>query len=218
MILRSPRKISKKIPKIPLKFQKYFSSKTKEKRTIEISLENILDENFILGYYREYLSRLKTTLLCSPSKNIGIYAVQKINAGEIIAYYKITAYNVNNYKNPYQGKYAFQIYKETGEPNTELIGDLTPESLPLPTLKNNSNTYIPFWGYFANEPSPGETLNAYVYLNLEENYHQRNYPYANFVYSIIAQNAIFPGEEILISYGDEYHLRNYDIEISSLYA
>jgi hypothetical protein len=197
------------------RFRKYFKSSPAD-QAIPKTLDDILDDVFVLKYNQLYLSLMRTTLMRSPVKDIGVYATRDINPGETIAYYKIFSFKQKHYQSSNNGKYAFQIYDEQGNIHPDYIGDLTEESMCLPIYSATNGEYVPFWGYFVNEPSPGEKVNACVCLNLEQNYKHRKKvePHQAFVYSIVAERPIHSNQEVLIHYGDHYHLRNYDVDAS----
>lgn len=197
--------------------------------TDPVSIELILDKNFVLEYNKHYLDKIKTTLYEIPKKGIGVIAIQDIVPYETIAYYKLFAFKQSKYISQSTYKYAFQLYNYKGNPIDKWIGDIASETLQFPSplkdvdkrnsvISNNkiSKYFIPYWGYLVNEPSPGEEVNAYVDVNLAKNYpskkNKKVYEGKEYVYSVVAEKLIKAGEEILIYYGDNYHHRTYEIE------
>jgi hypothetical protein len=178
----------------------------------------ILDKENVLDYHKPYRYRLKTTLEDIPDKGVGVVAIHMFEPDEIIAYYKIYTYDVKKYISLTDYRYAFQIYDYDGEPNEDWIGDIKYNSLEIPYKPKRYPFYIPYWGYFVNEPSLFEQVNAYVDVNVKKNYQRKKnkgiYEGRTYIYSIIASKEIKPGEEIVMYYGDGYHGRDYPIDSS----
>ena len=78
----------------------------------------------------------------------------------------------------------------------------------IPKPKNN----VPYWGYFANEPSCKQTYNADIDLLPYENYTLKNRVNIKegetVTYGIVALKNIKKGEEVMWCYGNGYR-RNY---------
>ena len=107
---------------------------------------------------------------------------------------------------PKKDMYHFTIYNKHGYEYQTLTGDLYSGSLPKP--KNN----VPYWGYFANEPSCKQTYNADIDLLPYENYTLKNRVNIKegetVTYGIVALKNIKKGEEVMWCYGNGYR-RNY---------
>lgn len=155
---------------------------------------------------KERLYRTKVELKEHPIKGMGLFARDKFKKGDIIAYYKVTVYDADKYISPTHNVYTFHIYRKNGAYIKKYIGDIDKSSFPNPV------NGISFLGPFANEPSVGETSNAEVDLNLDENYSDRRWLRAGdtVIYNVIAIKTIKKGDEILWYYGDDY-LRNYEV-------
>lgn len=165
----------------------------------------ILDINYVLQQTpakeveKVYLAKTKF-------KGIGIFAKRPIKKNEIVAYYKVKIFSLKKFNSKTKNMYTIEILTKTGRPSTSLIGDLD-DSVSLPKTKRG----IPYWGYFANEPSGDQTPNVYIDMNLKENYHTRDkiLPGQTYTYKVRAERAIQPGEELVWCYGDDY-IRDYD--------
>ena len=93
------------------------------------------------------------------------------------------------------------MYTKSNRAHPTLIGNLSPHSLQAPRHS------IPFWGYFSNEPSAHEEENAYLDVNLKENYKSRDYVKKGdtMIYKLRALSTIAKNKEIMWCYGDSYH-------------
>nr|QBK87582.1 MAG: SET domain protein [Marseillevirus LCMAC201] len=167
-------------------------------------LEHLFDINYIKRNTPNY-NNLPVALRKSKMKGVGLYAAKNIKKGTIISLYRLTAFRADKYKSPIGTAYAFTIYTKRGNESSVLIGDLSVDSLPPPCGN------IPFWAYFANEPSGKQTQNAYMNENLKYNYRNRNVIRAGdtVVYKLIANKNIKKGTEIIWCYGEDY-IRNYE--------
>ena len=169
-----------------------------------------LNVNYHLDKTKRF--NLKVTLKKDKIKGIGLYAIQDIMKGDIIAHYKLKVFNAETYKSPTNSVYTFAVFNRAGIPTEKLIGDIDEFSFPQPV--NN----VPFWGQFVNEPSCGQSINAVFNPNLRFNYklHKRSgIKHGDaLIYSIHAMRNIKIGEEILVYYGDDYS-RDYEINISN---
>lgn len=154
---------------------------------------------------------LKVTVKKHKIKGAGLFATKKINRGNVIAYYRMTVFDIKTYKSPTKNMYTFTILTPKGNFSRSLIGDLSLESLPGPCRN------IPFWAYFSNEPSEGEEPNAMIDMNQEQTYRNRKKLRAGdtIVYKLRATRTIQPGQEVLWCYGDAYE-RNYLTPCASL--
>jgi hypothetical protein len=143
--------------------------------------------------------KLKVTLKKLPMKGTGVIATQPIKKGNIIAYYKIKLYNMND-SGPFGSKYLFTVYTKNGNPSKKYIGNLSLESVPNP-YRN-----IPYWGYFTNETTTTQLPNAYMDMNIKGNYTNRDVLKEGdyYIYKLIASKNIAVGEEICWCYGESY--------------
>jgi len=172
------------------------------------SLKDVL--NFqLVKRQREEFSPMKIELKKNPVKGVGIYATSRIKDGEIVALYRLQVFRTETYRSITGNAYCFSIYTRQGNESKTFIGDLVPESLQDPILVEDR--YIPYCGYFANEPSPDQISNVWVDMNIKENYRTRKIlKEGNFiVYKLVAIKDIEPGDEIVWHYGDSYHGRDY---------
>jgi len=163
----------------------------------EVTLENILDGEYVSRQNRDI--PLKVELKRSPVKGFGIYATQPIKDEEVIALYHVT--------------YVIGVYTPSGNESRVWTADIVPESLRPPILSDDEEYYIPYWAYFSNEPSPGQTKNAYIDMNEDEIYAERKRIKEGdmITYKLIAIDDINPGEEIVWDYGKEYGERDYEV-------
>lgn len=148
---------------------------------------------------------LSVTIRKHKIKGVGLYATKPIKKNNIIAYYRMTVFKIKGFKSKTKNMYTFTLLTAKGNESRSLIGDLTLESLP-PPCRN-----IPYWGYFANEPSEGEEGNSYIDVNLKQTYRTRDTLKEGdtVVYKLRASRDIKKGEEILWCYGSAYE-RNYE--------
>jgi SET domain-containing protein len=161
-------------------------------------VDHLLDIDFIKQHTNN-LQDLKVTLKKDPLKGSSLFAIKPIKKGNVIAYYKIKAYPMEK-PGPFKQTYLFGIYKKNGKENEKYIGNLYSGSVQQP-FRN-----IPFWAYFANEPSGKQTSNSHIDVNLEATYKNRSTIKLDdtLIYKLIASRDIKPGEEICWCYGDDY--------------
>lgn len=162
---------------------------------------------------REYVLRRtpkgsvdKVELIQTKHKGVGIFAKKTIRKNEIIAYYKIFIFRDDDFVSETDNMYTIGVVTASGKRESSvLIGDLAEGSLEPPKRG------IPFWGYFANEPSGRQTPNCYIDPNVKENYKNRSrvVPGDTMIYKVRADRTIRPGEEIVWCYGDNY-IRHYE--------
>ncbi len=178
------------------------------------SLKEVLDFQLVKKQREQFLP-MRIELKKSPVKGVGIYATSKIKDGEIVALYRLRVFRVETYRSITGNAYCFSTYTVSGNESRIFIGDLVPESLQDP-LKLEDR-YIPYWGYFSNEPSPGQVSNVWVDMNTEENYKSRKrLKEGDFItYKLVAIKDIAPGDEIVWHYGDSYHGRDYLVNSES---
>lgn len=163
--------------------------------------KKILDINYAKKFTNP---QVRTTLKKTKTKGTSIFAKKKISKGSIIAYYKFLVVDTKNYNFFRDGEYAMTVYTKKYKDSQKYTGDIFPGSLEMPKYN------VPFWGYFSNEPTPRQKYNAYLDVNLKENYRHRNSVKEGdtMVYKIRASRDIHPGEEIMWCYGIEY-IREY---------
>ena len=140
-------------------------------------------------------------------KGVSLFAREPIKKGQIVSYYKIKVISERSkVKRVRDGIYTFNIYSKDDEKIKKYYGDICMESLDTPRRG------IPFFGYFANEPSNGQVCNTRVDINLKENYSDREdvRPGDFMIYRLIALRDIAIDDEICWYYGDHYD-RDYDI-------
>jgi len=164
-----------------------------------------LDPSYIEKHTKGY-EKLRVYLKKSY-KGVSLFAREPIKKGQIVSYYKIKVISERSkVKRVKDGIYTFNIYSKDDEKIKKYYGDICMESLDTPRRG------IPFFGYFANEPSNGQVCNTRVDINLKENYSDRDEvrPGDFMVYRLIALRDISMDDEICWYYGDHYD-RDYDI-------
>lgn len=176
------------------------------RRTIQI----VLDYNQVKKESRDF-TPMKVELRKTPSKGVGIFATSKIENEEVVCFYQLQVFRLATYKSATNNAYCFAVYTVNGNESKTFLGDLVPESLQPP--RKVDGIYIPYWGYFSNEPSPEQKSNVWVDMNLEENYLSRKRlkdgDYV--VYKLVATRTIQPGDEIVWHYGSSYYGRDYKV-------
>jgi len=177
----------------------------------EVTLENILDGEYVSRQNRDI--PLKVELKRSPVKGFGIYATQPIKDEEVIALYHVKVFRNKGYESPTNRAYVIGVYTPSGNESRVWTADIVPESLKPPILSDDEGYFIPYWAYFSNEPSPGQTKNAYIDMNEDEIYAERKRIKEGdmITYKLIAIDDINPGEEIVWDYGKEYGERDYEV-------
>lgn len=169
----------------------------------------ILNKEFVLRHTPKGVVK-KVMLKNTKHKGVGIFAKKAIRKNEVIAYYKIFIYqDGNGFKSETKNMYTIGVATKSGiRESSTLIGDLAEDSLETPRRG------IPFWGYFANEPSGHQTPNCYIDPNVKENYKSRSRVSAGdtMIYKVRADRAINPGEEIVWCYGPNY-IRHYTTKV-----
>jgi hypothetical protein len=154
----------------------------------------------------------KIDLQSHPVKGLGVVARQFIKEGEVLAYYKLEIFREEGYQSPTDFMYAFDVYTKSGNTSRTFLGDISLRTLDPPLWEESLQEYIPYWGIFLNEPSPGQQPNVHIDMNLEENYRHRKRVQAGefMTYVVMATEDIQPGEEVLWYYGSKYE-RNYPV-------
>jgi len=213
---KSPKKLQKEEPRKeekPRKEDKPRSSprspsmpKTqKVDKKVESSEYPFLDMDYVIANTKGYHD-LKIEIR-RTSKGTSLFAREPIRKGNNIAFYKLKIIKERSRKPRVKGGiYTFSIYDKEGEKIKALTGDLCDESLEQPRRG------IPFFAYFANEPSAGQKCNAHMDDSLKENYKDRDTVDEGdfFTYRLLAMNDIAAGEEICWYYGDHYD-RDYEV-------
>ncbi len=164
-----------------------------------------LDPSYIEQNTKDY-EKLRVYLKKSY-KGVSLFAREPIKKGQIVSYYKIKVMSERSkVKRVKDGIYTFNIYSKDDEKLKKYYGDICMESLEKPRRG------IPFFGYFANEPSNGQVCNTTVDINLKENYSDRDEVRTGefMIYRLIALRDISIDDEICWYYGDHYD-RDYDI-------
>jgi hypothetical protein len=164
-----------------------------------------LDPSYIEQHTKDY-EKLRVYLKKSY-KGVSLFAREPIKKGQIVSYYKIKVMSERSkVKRVKDGIYTFNIYSKDDEKLKKYYGDICMESLEKPRRG------IPFFGYFANEPSNGQVCNTTVDINLKENYSDRDEVRTGdfMIYRLIALRDISIDDEICWYYGDHYD-RDYDI-------
>jgi hypothetical protein len=159
---------------------------------------------------REYVKKhtpkvpLKVKLV-KNQKGTSLVATQDFKKNQLIAYYKFRVFRDKNFVSKTKNMYTFRVVTKNDKTSRTLIGDLVEESLAPPKRG------IPFWAYFANEPSGKQTSNCWIDSNIAENYKNRDkvVPGDYLVYKLRASEFIPAGSEIVWCYGNEY-LRDYE--------
>lgn len=141
------------------------------------------------------------------TKGVGIFATKTIQKGQVVAYYKIKVFREKDYESPTNFVYSFEVYRKNGDQYKRFIGDIDKDCFPPPGDDN-----IPYWAAFVNEPSPGQSTNSEIEINLSGNYKNRTYlqPGESVIYKLVATKRIRKGSEILWYYGENYR-RNYKV-------
>jgi len=165
----------------------------------------------VVNKQRKKFTPMKLELRISPTKGVGIFATSKIENDEIVCLYRLQVFRIPTHTSTTDNSYCFAVYTVNGNESKIFIGDLVPESLEPP--RKVGKVYIPFWGYFSNEPSPGQKSNVWVDMNLEENYKTRKRLKEGdyIVYKIVATRDIQLGDEIVWHYGSSYYGRDYKV-------
>lgn len=163
------------------------------------TLKNILDVEYIKKHTKN-LTDLKVSLRKSKTKGTSLYARKNIRKNEVIAYYKFTIYSYKTFSSRTKNVYTFTVNTKSDNYSRTLIGDISEDSLEAPI------NGIPFWGYFANEPSGDQEGNAYIDTNIKENYKNKSRlsPGDTMIYKLRASKSIKAGEEITWCYGSNY--------------
>ena len=172
-------------------------------------LQHLFDINYIKRNTPGY-NDLKVELRKARNKGTALFARKPIKKGSVIAYYRMEVHDADKYKSPTKNMYTFTVYTKSGNESDKLIADLSPLSWGQPC------NGIPFWAYFSNEPSGKQRENAFIDLNIANNYKNRSRvrPGDTITYRLVADRNIKKGEEIVWCYGDAYN-RNYEPSCSN---
>lgn len=162
-----------------------------------------LNLNYVLKNFSKGVKNV--TLKKSKVKGVGLFATKKIAKNQVIAYYKFTVFHQKDFVSETNNMYTFEVKTKGDRASNVLIGDLTEDSLEQPKRG------IPYFAYFANEPSGRQTPNTTIDVNLAENYKTRSRlsPGDTMIYKLRADRTIYPGEELVWCYGTAY-MRDYE--------
>jgi hypothetical protein len=162
--------------------------------------KKILDYNFLKKFHKDFELN---TFIKKSKKGISVFAKKDIKKGNIVAYYKIKLYTMEEKINT-KSQYTMTVYTKSDNISNKLIGDICEESLDIPRYG------IPYWGYLLNEPSPNEKVNCYFDSNIKINYKNRNvFKRGDYmIYKLITLKDVKKGEELCVCYVDAYN-RNY---------
>lgn len=164
-----------------------------------------LDMKYVIAHTRGY-EDLKVELR-KTTKGVSMFARSAFKKGSTIAYYKLKIIKERSKKPRVKGGiYTFSIYDKEGEKIKTLTGDLCDESLEQPRRG------VPFFAYFAKEPTGKQTCNAFMDDSLKDNYKDREEVQEGdfFTYRLVALRDVPEGEEICWYYGDHYQ-RDYKV-------
>jgi len=159
------------------------------------------------------LKSLPVTLKKTKNKGIGLFAVRDIPAKAFVALYRMKVFDKRDYDSPTDYKYSFVAYTKSGNASRTFIADLDmDEPLLMPRLELDNraidgSVYLPYWAYFANEPTRGvQEDNVEMDTNPDENYSSRDRLRVgdHIVYKMKTTRPIKAGEELVWSYGDLY--------------
>lgn len=145
---------------------------------------------------------MRTKLAKIQGKGKGVVATSPIRKGHVIAYYCMVAVP----KKMVQHDCLMTLYSKTGHALRKYVGDVDHDQ------DNCAYRGVPCYGHYINEPSPGQSTNAFLCDSPEINFRTRKKVKLGdkLRYRVIASRDIQPGEEITWYYGDEYE-RAYDI-------
>ena len=147
---------------------------------------------------------LKVTLKHHDVKGSALYAKKKIKKGEVVAYYMFKLFDREGYESPTDFEYAMKVYDKNDKIIRKYKGDIDETCMPKPKRS------IPYWGIFANEPSPGEISNVELDSKNAANNKTKMKAGKHLTYKLMATRDIKRGDEILWNYGDSYP-REYDV-------
>ena len=170
-----------------------------------------LNKIFDLKYAKSFgQGRNLSVTLRKNFKGISMYATKDIRKNAIVAYYKFLVKKYDEDKDGVKNNmYTIIVYTKKDRESSKFIGDVYEGSLREPRFN------IPFWGYFSNEPATKQKNNAFLDINLKENYKNRTRVKEGdtMIYKIRALKNIKKGEEITWCYGDGY-VRDYPTSCS----
>ena len=158
------------------------------------------------------------------TKGVGLVANRDISEGETVAYYQMRVVNNHPFSekptergSQHRNKYTLSLLHADDTMVDDLWGDLSPQSFPPPEKVYHRRTkmrwYVPYWGYFANEPSEASKWNVTIHADHRHNFWKNakkkktktSLKHKDIVrYSLVALEPIPEGAEILWCYGLEY--------------
>jgi SET domain-containing protein len=165
-------------------------------------MEDFLDIDKVLRKTKDK-TKLKVTLKHNQ-KGSSVYAKRQIKKGEVVLYYMFKLFNRDDYESPTNFDYAMKIYDKKDNIVRKYKGDIDETCMPKPKRG------IPYWGVFANEPSPGEEDNVELNTNNKSNNKTKMKDGKHLTYKLVAIKDIKRGEEIMWGYGDSYP-REYEV-------
>ncbi|MDC0367150.1 hypothetical protein OAM67_01850 [bacterium] len=155
------------------------------------ALERVIDGPRLLQEAEQHVAQIRNVTLAPIAAKYGVWglvAKRTMPKDELVALYLIRNKR-NGDEEVRDGMYTI------GNPkNRKLFGDVCEESVPPPTVAG-----VPFWGHFANEPSPGEHANCKIYT-----LHQSSKLGGYTLLGLYATHPILIGEECMWCYGETY--------------
>ena len=197
---KSPKKSQRRSMERPLSGQ----TRTRYKITTPVTrhdLNSVLDPVLLIqGVPLNELRRYPVRLVKVEGAGTGLIANKNIKKSQTLAYYKMRVFPYDTYVSPTEDMYAFAIYTKGDNISRAYVGDITPESAH-PAVRD-----IPYWAYFANEPSRVSEENAEIDVDTKGNYKSRDRITAGdyVTYKLVAARNIKKGEPIAWCYGGEY--------------
>ena len=129
--------------------------------------------------------------LKKSKKGTSLFAKRDLKKGEVVSLYKVFVYP-NNHKGVLNNMYAIDV--------NGFLGDLYEESLQEPIkIKDN---WVPFWGYFSNEPSLKQTENVMIDVVDDDIIRQ---PGDIELFKLVTIRPVKKDEELTWCYGESYY-------------
>ena len=179
-------------------------------------IKDILDMQKVMTIPKKVLTKYTVELVKDDIKGTGLVAMHNFKEGDGVAYYKL--YIAKQRPLPATRKdtnqYAVGL-KTKSDAASVYMGDISPSSLPKAHSSSNAGHkyLIPYWAYFANEPTTLDGWNVFLDTEPEYNFasterlgyvRQHLKPGAYVRYRLVATETIRKGDPIAWCYGLGY--------------
>lgn len=180
-------------------------------------IKDILDKEKVMAAIpKKDLTKYTVKLVKDDIKGVGLVAMHNFKEGDVVAYYKLYIAKKSPFPSTCQYRNQYAVGLKTKSDETSVyMGDISPSSMQKAHSSSNAGHkyIIPYWAYFANEPTTLDGWN--VFLDTEPEYNFASNKTKGYVrqqlkpgdyvrYRLVATETIRKGDPIAWCYGLDY--------------